>query len=210
VGPSPGSDGHGRDTGRRWVTRRPGEEYFPENIDPTFRSGRQSLMVWACIAHGRKGPLVRLDTDSTATTSSGRKRRGGLDGTRYVEQVLDGPLITFVTYMEKERGRKMLVVEDGAPAHRSVVAKQARSRLGITNLNHPPSSPDLNPLEPLWLVLKTRVANIPGSGNSLDALWSAIQQVWDELTEDDIRKHTGQMDARVAAVKAAKGWQTKF
>ncbi|KIM91809.1 hypothetical protein PILCRDRAFT_83238 [Piloderma croceum F 1598] len=40
------------------VTRHPGEEYLPECIQLTFHSGRQSLMVWAAIAHGRKGPLI--------------------------------------------------------------------------------------------------------------------------------------------------------
>ena len=57
----------------------------------------------------------------------------------------------------------MLVVEDGAPCHRSAVAKSVRHELGITNLEHPPSSPDLNPIEPLWLILKNYVADIPES-----------------------------------------------
>ena len=33
------------------VTRLPGEEYLPENISPTFQSGHDSLMAWACITH---------------------------------------------------------------------------------------------------------------------------------------------------------------
>ena len=74
----------------------------------------------------------------------------------------------------------MLVVKDGAPCHRSAVAKNVQCELGITNLEHPPSSPDLNPIEPLWLILKNHVGDIPKSQNSLDGLWAAVQQVWDE------------------------------
>ncbi|EUC53936.1 winged helix turn helix protein [Rhizoctonia solani AG-3 Rhs1AP] len=44
---------------------------------------------------------------------------------------------------------RMLVVEDGALAHRGKPAKQAREELGIKQVPHPPSSPDLNPIEPL-------------------------------------------------------------
>lgn len=200
----------GKRPGHQMVTRRPGEEYLPGNIVPTFRSGRQSIMVWACITHNTKGPIIRVNTVPETTSKRGRRNGGGLNGPRYVEQILSGPLKEFWEQEEKSTGQKMLIVEDGAPSHRSVVAKCARKEAGFTNLTHPPSSPDLNPIKPLWLILKKGVADIPGSGNSLDALWAAVQRVWGELTVEDIRKHTGRMDDRVQAVRKAKGWQTEF
>lgn len=200
----------GERPGPQRVTRRPHEEYLPENIAPTFRSGRQSIMVWACITHNKKGPIIRVNTVPETTSKTGRRNGGGLNGPRYVEQILVGPLKEFLEQEEKNMGQKMLIVEDGAPSHRSVVAKHARIDAGFTNLTHPPSSPDLNPIEPLWFVLKKRVADIPGSGNSLDALWAAVQRAWGEITVEDIRKYTGQMDDRVEAVREANGWHTKF
>ncbi|KAF9472802.1 hypothetical protein BDN70DRAFT_818125, partial [Pholiota conissans] len=92
----------------------------------------------------------------------------------------------------------------------SIAAKTARSNLGLINLPHPPSSPNLNPIEPLWLLLKNRVANIHGSFNSLDALWSAVQRVWDDISLREIQKHTGRMDNCVEAVLKAKGYHTQF
>lgn len=133
-----------------------------------------------------------------------------MGGKEYVEQVLQGPLLDFVREMEKRRGHEMLVVEDRAPGPRSVLAKKAHAKLGITQFPHPPSSPDLNPEEPLWLVLKDRVSKIPESRTSLKKLWEAVQRVWDELTEEDIVAHTGQMEGRVQAVKQAKSQITKF
>jgi hypothetical protein len=59
-------------------------------------------------------------------------------------------------------------------------------------------------------MVKICVANILGLGDSLDALWAALQYVWNGFTEEDIRKHTGQIKARVTAVEAAKGWHTVF
>jgi transposase len=78
------------------------------------------------------------------------------------------------------------------------------------NLIHPPSSPDLNPIEPLWLIIKNCVADIPGSSNYLNALWAAVQKVWDGITEEEIKKYTGRMADRVLAVKEAEGWHTHF
>ena len=42
------------------VWRRPDEKHLDKCLSPTFKSGRQSLMVWGCIAHGRLGPLIRI------------------------------------------------------------------------------------------------------------------------------------------------------
>jgi hypothetical protein len=200
----------GERPGHRHVTRLPGEEFLPKNIAPTFKSNRQSIMVWACITQNSKGPLIRLNMVPETTSEKGKKCGGGLNGPRYVDQVLSGPLKEFWQATEKEEGPGILVVEDGAPSHRSVVAKKARDEAGITNLTHPPSSPDLNPIEPIWLLLKNRVADTPGSANSLNALWNAIQKAWDGITLEDIQKHTNRMHDRVEAVERAKGWHTEY
>ncbi|KAI0085009.1 hypothetical protein BDY19DRAFT_868923, partial [Irpex rosettiformis] len=99
------------------VTRRAGEEFDRGNIDVTFRSGRKSLMVWACIANNKPGPIVRLQTTPEVVDEKGKKKGGGINGERYVEQVLEGPMKDWITSVELERGRTMYMVEDGAPPH---------------------------------------------------------------------------------------------
>ncbi|ETW85192.1 hypothetical protein HETIRDRAFT_310330 [Heterobasidion irregulare TC 32-1] len=123
----------GKRPGHKRVARLPGEEFLPENIQPTFKSGHKSIMVWGCIAHGVKGPLIKLEFLPATMSEKGRRRGGGL-GAKEIEQ---------------QQICLMLVVEDGALAHTSRLAKSARLKLGITPLTHPPSSPDLNPIEPL-------------------------------------------------------------
>ena len=80
----------------------------------------------------------------------------------------------------------MLVVEDGAPAHTSHLTKSAWLKLGIIPLTHPLSLPDLNPIKPLWLLLKNCVADTPGASNSLKNLWLAAQHAWEEITKEEI------------------------
>ena len=145
-----------------------------------------------------------------ATEMNGKKRGGRLNGPRYVDQILKGPLKWILDTVEEQEGRKVLAVEDGAPCHRSTEAKNIWHELGIRNLEHPPSSPDLDPIEPLWLYLKNQVADIPGSQNSTDALWAVLQQFWDKLTIREVRKHTNRMQDRVDEVSKAKGWHTSF
>jgi transposase len=164
-------------------------------------------MLWGAISYAFKGPLIRLNLGEDM---QGRRKAGGLNGERYVKQVLEGPLVGFVRELEEEYGSSVYVVEDGAPAHRSRVAREARTRLGIKLLPHPPNSPDISPIENAWFLLKSRISRIPGSYSSLDNLWAAARRVWDELTIEDIQKYTKLMSERVAAVRSAHGMHTRY
>lgn len=192
------------------VTRKPDEAYLPECVVPTFRSGRQSIALWGCISHGYKGPLILLELSPYVVNANGRKTGGGLTAKGYTEQVLSGPLPQFMAAMRDAKGLDMLVVEDGASAHRAVVARNKRSEEGICQFPHPPSSPDLNPIEAVWRLLKNRVAENPDSRRGREKLWEATQAAWESITVEEINKHTGKMVDRVEAVLEAKGKHTKF
>ena len=133
-----------------------------------------------------------------------------MNGPRYVKQVLQGPLKTFYNNLNAERGGGIIIVEDGAPAHTSKVAQAARAKLGFQTLTHPPNSPDLNPIEPLWGILKYCVSRIPESHKSIKSLWEVVQRVRDELTDEEVTKVIGSMSARVQAVQAAHGYHMSF
>ncbi|KAF8761659.1 Transposase [Rhizoctonia solani] len=173
------------------VTRKQGEAYLPKNMVPSFQTGCQSVPMWGCIAHSKKGPLIWLKLSPCIAGKKGHSRGGGLTSAGYAEQVLKGPLKEFLDELEAERGHKILIVEDGAPSHKGPQAREAWAALGIEQLAHPSGSPDLNAISPY-------------------GLWKVAKQVWDELTVEDINKHTGQMDARVQAIKEAEGGPTEF
>ena len=80
---------------------------------------------------------------SGAVIDSGgvRKKAEGLNGPRYSAWALYGQLSPMLEELRSEGRVKMLVVEDGAPAHSSKVTKAARIDCGISTLHHPRSSP---------------------------------------------------------------------
>ncbi len=166
-------------------------------------------MFWGCITLHSTGPLVTLDLPMV-TDKNGRRKRAGFNQQRYVAQILSGPLKDFWVEREEALGQDVLIVEDGASAHRFGFTNKAHATLGIQQLPHPASSPDLNPIEPLWNVVKERIWGIPGAHSSISKLTAAVHQVWGELTAEDVEKHTLSMQARVDAVKAANGWHTRF
>ena len=82
---------------------------------------------------------------------------------------------------------------------------------------HPPYSPDLNPIEHVWVVLKKQlhklypdIADTPGGPDAVRArLVEVLPKVWDSLPEQFNNLYRSMPD-RVAAVIDVKEWYTRY
>lgn len=99
---------------------------------------------------------------------------------------------------------------DGAPCHQAGVCKTWLRNKQITVLEPwPGSSPDLNPIEHCWSVMKRKVAQHKPS--SLSQLRQIIHRVWtEEISEELCRDLVLSMPKRIEAVIKAKGKTTKY
>jgi transposase len=188
----------GLDIMQRWTIRRAGEEYLCQHLQKTFRSLRKTMMIWGAIAYGKKWDLVRLPLgteevqrvtqDAGIKPQKGRKPGKGLYGDRYVRWIINGPLKRCVKEQRRRRWRDILVLEDGALAHSCKQAQQAQKNRDIKNLIHPPSSPDLNPIENAWHLLKMKVSQLPVRATKLDQLWEQVQDCWRDIPIEFINR----------------------
>ena len=178
------------------VWRRIGERYKENCLAPTFKSGRQSLMVWGCMAYGRLGPLIRIPKDQKSAAD-------------YVNLVLSGPLWDFYSELYEERGI-MKVVEDGAPIHRAEVSKAFRTSYDMDILDHPAQSPDVNPIEHVWKHLKVMINKRLARPRKLEELWIALLEEWGRIDVEFINSLVESMPDQVEAVSKAKGGPTKY
>jgi predicted nuclease with RNAse H fold len=88
---------------------------------------------------------------------------------------------------------------------------------GVTVVDWPPYSPDLNPIENLWKLLKERICSkypelslMPKNSASMQRLCEAAVEVWEEFDEDLLATLIESMPRRLEAVIAARGWYTKY
>ena len=84
-------------------------------------------------------------------------------------------------------------------------------------LDWPLYSPNLNPIENLWKLLKERIcannpelSDIPKNAASYKALVRVVIVVWDKFEEDLLNRLMESMVRRLEAVVEADGWYTKY
>ena len=82
--------------------------------------------------------------------------------------------------------------------------------MGYQFFPHPPSSPNLNPIEPVWHELKKIIRALPHPPMTVPKLIKAVHDAWDALEIPDIDKYVDTMSDRVQAVLKAHGGHTRF
>jgi len=106
----------------------------------------------------------------------------------------------------------IIFIQDNAPIHTLRLLRAFLREEGYQVLKWPPYSPDLNPIENLWYLLKERIvdlypelADLPKSDQSLDRLYDVTVEVWLDIRIDLVNTLIDSIPARVQAVREAKG-----
>ncbi|OQD67364.1 hypothetical protein PENANT_c321G09592, partial [Penicillium antarcticum] len=107
--------------------------------------------------------------------------------------------------------------QDNAPVHTAYIVRDALNELQCDIMEWPPYSPDLNPIENLWALLKAEILKrhpelmqLPNNEPTLELLLEAAQEAWEAL-DIDLFKHLSEtMPHRVADVIKYGGWHTSY
>lgn len=148
------------------------------------------LMVWGGISMQGKTPLYFID--------------GTLKGEGYKKLLADH----YIPWTESKNLSELLFQQDNAPCHTAKVVKAFMEDKKMEVLAWPANSPDLNPIENIWGILKGRVAK--RSPATKEELKEVLLEEWDNITPELIRNCIKNMPERVMACRNAKGGHTRY
>ncbi len=98
--------------------------------------------------------------------------------------------------------------QDLAPAHTAKGTKSWFNDHGVTVLDWPANSPDLNPIENIWGIVKRKMRDT--RPNNADELKATVKETWASIPPQQCHKLITSMPRRIEAVIKAKGAPTKY
>ena len=195
-----------RGTGKRpqWVWRHTGQAYDKDKVQPTNKSKDVSVMVWAAISKDQLSDLIVMRRDMSS-------RNQGYTANSYIDALQLGLL----SIWEPSK----IFQQDNARIH---TANKTKAFFREINLNWlvdwPPHSPDLNPIEHVWNLLKQKLYQLFPEAETWSGSHEAIQEriedvliaSWAQIDRRIVYNLIESMPRRVQAVIDAEGWYTKY
>jgi len=122
-----------------------------------------------------------------------------LTGNKYIDILKDN--------LKIEEG--VIFQDDNDPKHRSLVVKKWKEEKNIASLKWWPSnSPDLNPIENIWALLKNKVKK--RQNKTIDEFKVSIKECWNEIDQEHINNAIKSMSKRIKSVIDNKGGSINY
>lgn len=125
---------------------------------------------------------------------------------RYVDEILR----PHVVQLHQQFGEEFILMQDNARPHVANVVMAFLADNFIQTLDWPPLSPDLNPIEHLWDLLKRRLRLQAFQPQNLNELYQRIEGIWNNIPNGCIVNLIESMPRRCADVIRARGGKTRY
>ena len=162
-----------------------------ENIVPTVKHGGGGIMVWGCMAADGVGQL------------------------QFIEDTMDKfAYLNILKENLRQSAAKLGLPttysfqQDNDPKHTANIVKLWLLYNCPKQLHTPPQSPDLNPIEHLWILLERKLRK--HSITSREMLRSIFQTEWSNISTIETARLVESMPRRLQEVIKRRGYPTSY
>ncbi len=146
---------------------------------PTVKHAGGSVLMWGCMSAGGVGELHFID---------------GIMNSQMYCSILKEKMLPSLCAL----GRRALFQHDNDPKHTSNATVGFLKKNRVKVIQWPSMSPDLNPIEHLWGILKRQVQH--HSPSSIQSLKEVILEEWKNIDLSKCRQLVHSMPRRLGAV----------
>lgn len=185
--------GGGNGPTKSWTTQ---EWKFEGNNPRSYvKFGGLKKMFWGCFTSRGTGLLIPIE--------------GNMKAKDYVK-LLQEHVLPWIREQEALLKVKLVFQQDNARPHTAAITRRFFAENQLDVLDWPASSPDLNPIENMWAILKRRLGAKLLSVSSSEDLISTALDNWGEFSGTECSNCVRNMPERIEAVMKAKGGPTRY
>ncbi|XDV36000.1 hypothetical protein PO909_005854 [Leuciscus waleckii] len=177
--------------GRVRIWRKQNENMDPSCLVTTVQAGGDGVMVWGMFSWHTLGNLHFCD--------------GTINADKYIE-ILEHNMLPSRRHLFQ--GRPCIFQQDNAKPHSAHITKSWLRRKRIRVLDWPAYSPDLSPIENVWLILKRKMRQ--RRPRTVAHLKNCLQQEWDKITPETLHHLVSSVPKRLLSVVKRNGNITKW
>ncbi|KAG0907402.1 hypothetical protein G6F33_010608 [Rhizopus arrhizus] len=185
--------------GRTWAWIRSWESLKSRHVKMTVKHGGGSIMLWSAITYAGVGWMCKINVN--------------MDKELYKE-ILEDELERTIEYGVNRLGferHQVIFQHDNDPKHTSKVVKEYLQKQSYTVLQWPAQSPDLNPIENMWSLLKRRLNDYETAPKGMNELYERVTKVWCDLMKpEECQKVIESMPQRIHKCIQNKGRWTDY
>lgn len=176
--------------GRQTVRRPANKSFDPRYTKKTVKHGGGNIMVWGSFSWYGIGPIHLIEGIMTSET---------------YRNILENVLIP---YSDENMPLIWIFQQDNDPKHTAKKTKEYFLNKQIKTLPWPAQSPDLNPIENLWKIVKNSIAHKRPRNKA--ELWNFVKAAWEAIPTKTCQDLVNSMPRRCQQVLKNKGNATKY
>lgn len=176
--------------GQQWVRRPVGEmEAFKDEYVQHKLPHPKQINIWGCVSAVGPGHSYIYNTSITA---------------KEYANILNTHLLPSADLFFTESPRQQwYFLQDNAPIHKAQITQALLHNKGVTCIDFPPYSPDLNPIENVWEYIEKQVEQ--QRPNTIDELQDVLAEEWKHLPQQLLYNIVSSLQKRCLDVIQAGG-----